>query len=154
MSNQPHEASLIYAVGRVHQFVRREMGLGLAPWQLTVQEYTTLSVLRARPGLSNAQLARRALVAPQSMLEILAKLERRRLVARAVDPGHGRILRTTPTEAGLALLAGADPAVAAIQDKVLAGVPSAQRAVLESAMRAAMAHVSAAPPDGDGDGDG
>ncbi|HEX3832493.1 MAG TPA: MarR family winged helix-turn-helix transcriptional regulator [Solirubrobacteraceae bacterium] len=150
MSNQPHEASLIYAVGRVHQFVRREMGLRLAPWQLTVQEYTALSVLRARPGLSNAQLARRALVAPQSMLEILAKLERRRLVARTVDPGHGRILRTTPTEAGLTLLASADPAVAAIQDKVLAGVPSAQRAVLKSAMRAAMAHVSAAPPDGDG----
>ena len=148
MSNQSHEASLIYAVGRVHQFVRREMGARLAPWQLTVQEYTALSVLRARPGLSNAQLARRSLVAPQSMLEILAKLERRQLVARTVDPGHGRILRTTPTEAGLALLTSADPAVAAIQDEVLAGVPSAQRAVLESAMRAAMAHVSATPRDG------
>jgi hypothetical protein len=53
-------------------------------------------VLRARPGLSNAQLARRSLVAPQS---ILAKLERRGLVGREVDPGHGRILRATPTEA-------------------------------------------------------
>jgi DNA-binding MarR family transcriptional regulator len=150
MSNQPHEASLIYAVGRVHQYVRREMGARLAPWQLTVQEYTALSVLRARPGLSNAQLARRALVAPQSMLEILAKLERRQLITRALDPGHGRILRTTPTEAGLALLTGADPAVAAIQDEVLAGVPVGQRAALEDGMRAAMAHVSAAPADGDG----
>jgi DNA-binding MarR family transcriptional regulator len=150
MSNQPHEASLIYAVGRVNQFVRREMGLRLAPWQLTVQEYTALSVLRARPGLSNAQLARRALVAPQSMLEILAKLERRRLVARTVDPGHGRILRATPTDAGLALLTSADPAVAAIQDEVMAGVPPGQRGVLESAMRAAMAHVSVAPRDGGG----
>jgi hypothetical protein len=40
--------------------------------------------------------------------------------------------------------------VAAIQDEILAGVPPTQRAVLESAMRAAMAHVSAAPRDGDG----
>jgi len=31
MSNQSHEASLIYAVGRVHQFVRREMGAGACP---------------------------------------------------------------------------------------------------------------------------
>src|SRR5207302_776665 len=32
---------------------------------ISVQEYTTLSVLRARPGLSNAQLARRALLQNQ-----------------------------------------------------------------------------------------
>jgi DNA-binding MarR family transcriptional regulator len=150
MPSESHEASLIYAVGRVHQFVRREMAACLAPWQLTVQEYTALSVLRARPGLSNAQLARRSLVAPQSMLEILAKLERRRLVARTIDPGHGRILRATPTEAGLALLAHADPAVAAIQDEVLAGVPPGQREALQDGMRAAMAHISAAPADRDG----
>ena len=112
------EASLIYAVGRVHQFVRREMATRLAPFQLTVQEYTALSVLRVRPGLSNAQLARRSLVAPQSMLEILAKLERRGLVARAVDPRHGRIRRAAPTEAGLTLLARADPGVEGVQDEV------------------------------------
>jgi DNA-binding MarR family transcriptional regulator len=137
-----HEASLIYAVGRVHQFVRREMAARLAPYQLTVQEYTALSVLRARPGLSNAQLARRSLVTPQSMLEILAKLERRGLVAREVDPHHGRIRRAVPTEAGITLLARADPGVESVQDEVLAGVPSGQRAALEAAMRAAMVHLS------------
>jgi DNA-binding MarR family transcriptional regulator len=87
----PEEASLIYIVGRVNQGVRREMRARLAPLNLSVQEYTALSVLRARPGLSNAQLARRSLVTPQSMIEILAKLERRGLVKRAVDPEHARI---------------------------------------------------------------
>jgi DNA-binding MarR family transcriptional regulator len=144
-SHEPGGRDLIYALGRVHQFVRREMRVRLAPWQLTVQEYTALSVLRARPGLSNAQLARRSLVAPQSMLEILAKLERRGLVAREVDPGHGRILRATPTEAGLALLGHADPGVAAIQGEVLAGVPADQREALQSGMRAAMGHLSGGP---------
>jgi DNA-binding MarR family transcriptional regulator len=142
-----HEASLIYAVGRVHQFVRREMAASLTPYGLTVQEYTALSVLRARPGLSNAQLARRSLVTPQSMLEILAKLERRGLVTRDVDPRHSRVRRASPTEAGIMLLARADPSVHAIQDEVLAGVPPDQRAILESAMRAAMAHLSG--PTGD-----
>ena len=55
----------------------------LAEWELSVQEYTSLSVLGARPGLSNAQLARRALVTPQSMIEILSKLESRGGVGRA-----------------------------------------------------------------------
>jgi DNA-binding MarR family transcriptional regulator len=142
-----HEASLIYAVGRVHQFVRREMAARLAPYQLTVQEYTALSVLRARPGLSNAQLARRSLVTPQSMLEILAKLERRGLVRRDVDPRHSRIRRARPTEAGITLLARADPGVDGIQDVVLDGVPPEQRALLASAMRAAMAHLSEPPGD-------
>jgi DNA-binding MarR family transcriptional regulator len=138
-----HETSLLYTLGRVDQFVRREMRIRLRPWQLTVQEYTALSVLRARPGLSNAQLARRSLVTPQSMLEILAKLERRGLVGREMDPGHGRILRATPTEAGLALLGRADPDVAAIQDEVLAGVPTDQREALQAGMRAAMNRLSA-----------
>jgi DNA-binding MarR family transcriptional regulator len=150
-SDEAGGRDLIYALGRVHQFVRREMQVRLAPWQLTVQEYTALSVLRARPGLSNAQLARRSLVTPQSMLEILARLERRGLLGREVDPGHGRILRATPTEAGLALLGHADPGVAAIQDEVLAGVPADQRQALQAGMRAAMGHLSAAPANGDPD---
>jgi DNA-binding MarR family transcriptional regulator len=136
------EASLLYTLGRVHQGVRREMRQRLAEWHLSVQEYTALSVLRSRPGLSNAQLARRSLVAPQSMIEILAKLERRDLVAREVDPGHGRILRASPTEAGLALLARADPGISAIQERILGDVPDDQRRLLHSVLRTAMHRLS------------
>jgi DNA-binding MarR family transcriptional regulator len=121
------EASLIYVVGRVNQGIRREMRARLAEWQLGVQEYTALSVLRTRPGLSNAQLARRALVTPQSMIEILAKLENRGLVRRDVDPDHGRILRAELTCEGQALLSAADPAILAIQEQMLADVPACQR---------------------------
>src|SRR6185437_9295499 len=96
--------SLIYAVGRVNQGIRREMRAHLAGFSLSVQEYTTLSVLAVRPGLSNAQLARRALVTPQSMIEILSKLESRRLVRRTVDPANARVLRAELTRAGTALL--------------------------------------------------
>ena len=67
----------IYAVGRFNQGIRREMRTRLKAFSLTVQEFTTLSVLAARPGFSNAQLARRALVTPQSMIEMpLAKLSK------------------------------------------------------------------------------
>jgi DNA-binding MarR family transcriptional regulator len=138
-----HETSLMYAIGRVHQGLRREMRASLAPWSLSVQEYTTLSVLRNRPGLSNAQLARRALVTPQSMIEIIAKLEQRGLVERAQDPNHGLILRARLTTKGRGVLAEADPVIHTIEERLLASVPARDRAAVQRAMLAAMDSLSA-----------
>jgi len=58
------EFSLAYVIGRVDHGIRREMRRRLTDHGLSVQQYTALSVLRSRPGLSNAQLARRSLVTP------------------------------------------------------------------------------------------
>lgn len=132
----------MYVVGRVNHGIRREMRARLVPWRLSVQEFTTLSVLSSRPGLSNAQLARRALVTPQSMIEILAKLEQRGLVTRDVDPGHGRILRSELTPSGQKLIREADPVIHAIQDEMLAGVPERDRQAAMRAMRGAMERLS------------
>jgi DNA-binding MarR family transcriptional regulator len=136
------EASFIYMVGRVNQGIRREMRARLAECELSVAEYTTLSVLANRPELSNAQLARRALVTPQSMIEILAQLERRELVARTVDPAHGRILRARLTDKGHEVLAIATPEVAALNDELFAGVPANQRRAALAAMHRAMENLS------------
>ncbi len=137
-----HEASLIYTIGRVNQGIRREMRARLAGWNLGVQEYTTLSVLAARPGLSNAQLSRRALVTPQSMIEIMAKLEKRGLVKRGPDPNHGLILRAELTRAGRALLADTDPVIQGIEDEMLASVPTRDQHTALRAMLAAMENLS------------
>jgi DNA-binding MarR family transcriptional regulator len=136
------EASFIYMVGRVNQGIRREMRARLSECELSVAEYTTLSVLAARPELSNAQLARRALVTPQSMIEILGQLERRGLVRRQVDPDHGRILRATLTERGHDVLATATPGVDALNEELFAGVPARERRAALAAMRAAMENLS------------
>ncbi|UGS36906.1 MarR family winged helix-turn-helix transcriptional regulator [Capillimicrobium parvum] len=122
--------SLVYVVGRVNQGVRRELRKALAPWGLSVPELTALSVLRARPGLSNAQLSRRSLMTPQSMNDVVAELERRGLVERTVDPSHARILRTRLTHAGEELLAQVDPVVGALQDEMLADVPPEHREIV------------------------
>jgi DNA-binding MarR family transcriptional regulator len=140
------ELSLIYVVGRVNQGIRREMRVRLADVGLSVQEYTALSVLRARPGLSNAQLARRSLIAPQSMLEVLAKLEARGLLGRSVDPEHGRILRAALTAKGRRLLERADPAIEGLQEWLLAEVPAADRAAVLNGMVSAMERLSQTRP--------
>lgn len=132
----------MYIIGRVNHAIRREMRARLAEWSLSVQEYTTLSVLSARPGLSNAQLARRALVTPQTMIEILAKLERRGLVERGPDPRHGLILRAELTGEGHALLEEADRVVEQIQDKMLTSVSQHDQQLAVRAMRKAMENLS------------
>ena len=134
-----NDALLIYRVGRVDQGIRQEMRLRLAEWDLSVTEFTALSVLKRRPELSNAQLARRSLVRPQSMNEILVKLEERGLVRREVDPDHARILRAVLTPAATELLAAAEPAVRAIQDELFADVPEGERQAMIDALGSAMA---------------
>jgi DNA-binding MarR family transcriptional regulator len=119
--------TLLYVVGRVNQGIRREMRKRLVQWDLSIPEYTALSVLHGRPGLSNAQLARRSMIAPQSMIEVLAGLEDRDLVRRAADPAHARILRAELTDEGHELLEAVQPSVDSIEDQLLAAVPGRQR---------------------------
>ena len=133
-----HAPSLIYIVGRLNQGITREMRAVLSQWDLSVQEYTSLSVLELRPGLSNAQLARRALVTPQSMLEILAKLESRGLVQRDDDPEHGRVILNRLSQDGQRLLETAAPEVEALQARIFAGLTDTQRKSVTAALAAAM----------------
>jgi DNA-binding MarR family transcriptional regulator len=140
------EVSLIYLVGRVNQGIRREMRARLERWQLSVPEFTALSILRRRPALSNAQLARRTMVTPQTMIEILGGLERRGLVRRRVDPGHGRILRAELTEKSVRVLAEAEPAIEALQDEILDGLSDEQRAVATEVMLHAMQRLRSGLP--------
>ena len=89
------EPRISYAVGRLERVLRRRIVAALEPDGLTAARlYDALSVLRAEDGMSNAQLARRALVTPQSMNEVLNLLVERGFVRRRAEPGHGRILRT------------------------------------------------------------
>ncbi len=143
------QPSLIYVIGRVNQGIRREPRARLDALDLSVQEYMALSVLRSGSGLSNAQLARRSLVTPQSMLGIVAKVEQASgqagagdLVARVVDPGHGRILRAALTPAGAELLAQADPLIEELQERILADVSEADRQIVLRGMLSAMGKLS------------
>jgi DNA-binding MarR family transcriptional regulator len=108
-----------YVIGRLDRALRRQLDERIGEHGLTTLQYTTLSVLRSRSGLSNARLARRSLMTPQSMSEVLARLEQKGLVRREPDPGHGRILRVELTDAGHEALAVCDRAVAEIEETML-----------------------------------
>ncbi len=119
--------SLLYAIKQVELAVRARLDELLRPHGITALQYTALTVLERRDGLTNAELARNSFVTPQSMGDLVTALERRGLVVRAVDPEHGRRLRISLTPAGQALLAGLDPDVTALESRMLAQLDAGER---------------------------
>jgi DNA-binding MarR family transcriptional regulator len=110
---------LSYVIGRLERVLRRRLAAAVEPAGLTLPAYTALSVLRAEDGLSNAQLARRSLVTPQSMSEVLALLVDQGYVRRRAEPGHGRVIRTELTKAVSRALERCDRAVDIVEEEML-----------------------------------
>lgn len=128
------EPTLLYLVGRMDRVVRRAIGAVLKEHGLSVNQYTTLSVLDRRSGLSNAQLARRSLVSPQSMNEVLLTLEERGLVRRDAHPDHGRILQARLTAKGRSLLARCDAEVHEVEARMVSDLDDADRSAMRRAL--------------------
>jgi DNA-binding MarR family transcriptional regulator len=133
-SEDGREPTLLYLVGRMDRVVRRAMGNVLTAHGLSVNQYATLSVLDRRSGLSNAQLARRALVSPQSMNEVLLTLEQRGLVGRRAHPDHGRILQARLTAKGRTLLARCDEEVHQVEARMVSSLSEDEQAALRDAL--------------------
>ncbi len=124
-----------YVVKRVQQALGAQMSQALSDHGLTNAQYAALSALEADPGLSNAELARRSFVTPQTMNQVVAQLERAGLVQRRPHPVHGRILETRVTPRGEAALALAHAAVLAIEARMVSGLTAAEQAQLLAALR-------------------
>ncbi|UGS88169.1 MarR family transcriptional regulator (plasmid) [Ralstonia wenshanensis] len=123
-------ARLPYLIGRTDRIVKRRLGEALAPHGLTVPQFTALSVLHARGSLSNAQLAERSFMSPQSANEVVKTMEARGWVTRTPDPTHGRIVMLGLTDEALALLALCDEAVSRLEKEMLQGIDVAHAALL------------------------
>src|SRR4029079_13318130 len=116
------DPAISYMLGRLELAVRRSLSEGLASVGVTLPQYTALSVLRDRGALSNAQLARRVLITPQSTIKVIAALEKKGLITRVPDPDHGRILRTLLTPNGQDVLAACDRVAEQVEARVLASL--------------------------------
>jgi DNA-binding MarR family transcriptional regulator len=103
---------------------------------VTLAQYAVLTALAEEPGLSNAELARRAFVTPQTMNQVLRELEQRRWVSRHPHPGHGRILQAELTADGRETLAACHRSADAVEDRMLAALSPVQREQLATTLRA------------------
>lgn len=106
----------------------------LRPLGLTATQYTVLSILGRRDGLSSAQLSRRFLVTPQSMNEVIATLERKRLIRRQASIDNRRIRIVTLTPSGRKLLDASDDAVDEAEAQLFRVLKPMERNLLRQAL--------------------
>ena len=100
---------------------RRRMEAALADLGVTQPQYAVLTLLDAYPGLSNADLARVALLTPQTLNLIVAKLANSGMIAKRPHPVHRRIQSLELTEQGRALRAAARTRVRVLETTLAAG---------------------------------
>ncbi|RDG39973.1 MarR family transcriptional regulator [Streptomyces corynorhini] len=97
---------------------------------LTVPQYACLEVLAARPGMSNADLARATFVTRQSMNVVMRGLQDAGLIDRPGTVDVGRARPTTLTPEGRRRLQGAQESVYAIEARMVRAVPERRLAAL------------------------
>lgn len=97
---------------------------------VTVPQFVVLTMLKAYPGLSGAELARVALLTPQTVGVIIANLERDGAIRKTADPVHGRRLQWTLTPHGLALLEQSRRRALALERRLAQGLtPESERVI-------------------------
>lgn len=108
-----------FLIKRAQAVLHDAMVDALEPLHLTIPQYAAMTALGEEPGLSNADLSRRAFVTPQTMHAVLADLEQRELLVRHPHPEHRRVLQAELTRSGQRLLEAAAAAVDAVEDRML-----------------------------------
>ncbi|SMC87419.1 MarR family transcriptional regulator [Rhizobium sp. RU36D] len=113
----------IFYLNQANHAVRSRLEAALASQQITSIQYTVLSVISSRDGLSSAELSRRFFVAPQTMNELIGGLLRRNLIIRKEDPDNRRILRMSLTPEGKRMMKACDAAADAAEKDVFSFLP-------------------------------
>jgi DNA-binding MarR family transcriptional regulator len=109
---------------------RLRMERALSDFGVTPPQFMVLTMLVAYPGLSNADLARLALLTPQTVSVIVANLLRSGAIARRPHAVHGRIQHIDVTDEGKALLKQCRSRVKAIEQQMLAGFNTDEESVI------------------------
>jgi len=125
-----------YLIGRLHRLVRLRLAESISPLGLTIQQYTALAVLDARGQLSNAQLADRSMVTPQTANEMVKTMEAKGWIKRSADPSHGRVIHLRLTRQGQAIVGQAHAAAARFETELLASLPARDRQRFHDQLRA------------------
>ena len=111
-----------YLLRQAQAAARLRLERALAGLGVTPPQFAVLTMLKAYPGLSGADLARVTLLTPQTVGVIIRNLERDRAIRKAPHPVHGRVLQWTLTRHGLNLLGQCRRHVLALERRLMAGL--------------------------------
>jgi DNA-binding MarR family transcriptional regulator len=118
--------------------MRRATERALRDSNLTVAQANVLTELAYGQPRSNAELARLHSVTPQSMVEILASLERRGLISRSGKPDRGRAMPAELTKEGHSQLLSVHLAMRKVEQRLLNSLSAADISQLRKLLEACL----------------
>jgi DNA-binding MarR family transcriptional regulator len=113
---------LAYLLRQAQAASRLTLERALAELGVTPPQFIVLTMLKAYPGHSGADLARVALLTPQTVGVIIRNLERDGAIRKTPHPVHGRVLQWTLTRRGLTLLEKCRGPAMALERRLTAGL--------------------------------
>jgi DNA-binding MarR family transcriptional regulator len=111
-----------YLLRQAAAAARLTLERALAEHGATPPQFLVLTMLKAYPGLSGADLARVAMLTPQTVGVIIRNLERDGAIRKTPHPVHGRVLQWTLTRRGLRLLEKCRRHAQALERRLAAGL--------------------------------
>ena len=117
-----------YLLRQAQAAARLTLERAIGEFGVTVPQFVVLTMLKAYPGLSGADLARVALLTPQTVGVIIRNLERDGAIKMTPHPVHGRVLQWTLTRRGLTLLEKCRNHAMALERRLAAGLSPRARA--------------------------
>jgi len=121
---------LAYLLRQAQAATRLTLERALADLGVTPPQFAVLTMLRAYPGLSGADLARVAVLTPQTVGVIIRNLERDGAIKKAPHPVHGRVLQWTLTGHGGNLLGKCRRHVRTLERRLMAGLGAKAQATV------------------------
>jgi DNA-binding MarR family transcriptional regulator len=116
------EGHIAYLLRQAQAATRLTLERAIADLGVTTPQFAVLTMLNAYPGLSGADVARVALLTPQTVGVIIGNLERDGAIKQTPHPVHGRVLQWTLTRRGSDLLGKCRRRVNAVERRLLAGL--------------------------------
>jgi DNA-binding MarR family transcriptional regulator len=131
----PMADRLGYLLKRAQHALRTRMDDRLSYLGVTTAQFNVLSAVQQQPGISNASLARGAFVTAQSMLGIVANLEKMGLLRRTPHQTHGRIMQSELTQKGTEVLESACEAIVDVEKSMTVGFTAEEIGTLRSMLQ-------------------
>jgi DNA-binding MarR family transcriptional regulator len=135
----------IYVVKQLELAVRARLERICRQNGVSTTQYTALSVLRIRPGMSSAQLAVRSFIKPQSAHQTVTELENMGYIERIPDQFNRRILRINLTVKGRVLLESCDGAVDQLEEQMFNGFHGTEPLKLQQLLNRCVRNLTPSP---------
>jgi DNA-binding MarR family transcriptional regulator len=121
------EEGILWLMKHAFERQRRHIEDAMRANGITATQAGVITQLRASPGLSSSDMARRLDLTPQAVMAAVGTLEKLAFLKRTDDPNHGRIRRCFLTKGGERVADACEVAAHEVEEKLLAPFDDRQR---------------------------